>query len=64
MFPRNPLWGNLDPSYSTDSQPCMKPDSLQQPGKEPYPKPETPVHTPFLFPKRYLHVFLPSMRVV
>ena len=42
MFPRNPLWGNLDPSYSTDSQPYTKPDSLQQPGTEPYPKSANP----------------------
>ena len=42
MFPQTPRWGNLDSSYSTNFQPYLKPYSLQQPGKEAYPKPEKP----------------------
>jgi hypothetical protein len=49
--PPNSIWGTLNPSYSTNPQPYMKPSSLQQPGKEPNPKPEKPSPHP-------LHSFL------
>jgi hypothetical protein len=61
MFPRNPRWGNLDPRYSTHSQPYMKPDTLQQPGKEPDPKPENP--SPHPLPSFLNVIYILSFRL-
>ena len=65
IFSRNPLWKNLDPSYSTNSQPSVKPDSLRQPGMELYPNPERTQSTPpTLFSKSDLNFILPATPLV